>query len=389
MNTNSLTKTQIIIMAITAGVCVANIYYNQPILKEIGATFHVNEKDTGIISVLSQTGYGLGLFFVTPLGDKINRKKLILVLQAIMIAALLGMFFIQQLIGLYIMSLLIGMLAVVAQILLPMAAALDNKNRGRTVGIVFTGILVGILAARVFSGYIAAWFGWRYVYGISAAMVFITLLLTKFCLPDVPAQFSGNYMQLLQSTLLQAKRFAILRRTALLGALIFGVFCSFWTTLTFHLSGAPFYYHSGTIGLFGILAIGGAMAAPIFGKLADKRNPGRSLLLTVSIIIISVLMIKIFPYNLIAFIAAVLLLDVGIQATQITNIATIYTLDDTAHSRINTVYMTTYFIGGATGTFIGVQCWSLGGWAMVTWQLLAWSCIALLIAYISYKKEAK
>ena len=389
MNTNGLTKTQIIIMAITAGVCVANIYYNQPILKEIGATFHVNEKDTGIISVLSQTGYGLGLFFVTPLGDKINRKKLILVLQAIMIAALLGMFFIQQLIGLYIMSLLIGMLAVVAQILLPMAAALDNKNRGRTVGIVFTGILVGILAARVFSGYIAAWFGWRYVYGISAAMVFITLLLTKFCLPDVPAQFSGNYMQLLRSTLLQAKRFAILRRTALLGALIFGVFCSFWTTLTFHLSGAPFYYHSGTIGLFGILAIGGAMAAPIFGKLADKRNPGRSLLLTVSIIIISVLMIKIFPYNLIAFIAAVLLLDVGIQATQITNIATIYTLDDTAHSRINTVYMTTYFIGGATGTFIGVQCWSLGGWAMVTWQLLAWSCIALLIAYISYKKEGK
>ncbi len=388
MNTKELSKTQIIIMAVVAGVCVANIYYNQPILKDMGSSFNADAKSTGIISVLTQTGYGLGLFFLSPLGDKINRKKLILILQAITVVALIGMVFIQQLTGMYIMSLVVGMLAVVGQILLPMAAALDNKNRGRTVGIVFTGILIGILSARVFSGYIAAWFGWRYVYGISSIMVTITFLLTKFCLPDVPAKFTGNYVQLLQSTLVQVKRFALLRRTALLGALIFGVFCSFWTTLTFHLSGAPFNYNSGTIGLFGVLAIGGALVAPAFGKLADKRNPARSQVLTVFILIVSVLMIKLFPYNLIAFIVAVLLLDIGIQATQVTNIATIYTLDDTAHSRINTVYMTTYFIGGAAGTYIGVQCWSLGGWAIVTWQLLAWSCIALLVAYIGYKKES-
>jgi predicted MFS family arabinose efflux permease len=389
MNTSGLSKTQIIIMAITAGVCVANIYYNQPILKEIGASFHSGERATGAISVLCQAGYGLGLFFLTPLGDKTNRKKLIIILQAILIAALLGMVFIQQLAGVYAMSLIIGLLAVVAQVILPMAAALDKQNRGRTVGIVFTGILIGILSARVFSGYIAVWLGWRYVYGISAIMVFITLLLTQFSLPEVPAQFSGNYLQLLQSTLVQVKRFALLRRTALLGALIFGVFCSFWTTLTFQLSGAPFYYHSGTIGLFGILAIGGALAAPAFGKLADKGNPARSQLITVSIILVRVLLIKLFPYNILSFVIAVLLLDVGIQATQVTNIATIYTLDDTAHSRINTVYMTSYFIGGALGTFVGVQCWGIGGWPIVTWQLLAWSTLALLVAYSGYKKQKK
>lgn len=387
MEKNGLSKLQILVMAVTAGVCVANIYYNQPILKEIATTFGTQESNVGIISVLSQAGYGLGLFFITPLGDKTNRKKLILILQGILIAALLGMAFIKHLYGVYAMSLLIGLLAVAAQIILPMAATLDKANRGRTVGIIFTGILIGILAARVFSGYISAWFGWRYVYGISAIMVGVTAIMIHFSLPNVPAQFSGNYAELLQSTIKQVKRFALLRRTALLGALVFGAFCSFWTTLTFHLSGAPFNYRADTIGLFGILAIGGALLAPVFGKLADKGNPARSQIITVAMLIAGVLIIKIFPYNIWSFVVAVLLLDVGVQATQVTNVATIYTLDETAHSRINTVYMTTYFMGGAIGTFVGVQCWQFGGWAMVTWQLLVWGLLAMLVALIGYKKE--
>lgn len=367
-------------MAVTAGVCVANIYYNQPILKEIANSFHVGESEVGAISVLSQAGYGLGMFFITPLGDKINRKKLILVMQATLIAALLGIAFITELTSVYLMSLLIGLVAVTAQVILPMAASLDKQNRGRTVGIIFTGILIGILGARVFSGYIAEWFGWRYVYGISAVMVFLTSLIVHFSLPDVPAAFTGNYGQLLRSTLVQVKRFALLRRTALLGALVFGAFCSFWTTLTFYLSGAPFFFRADIIGLFGILAIGGALLAPVFGKLADKGNPARSQLIAVSLLITGILLIKLFPANIISFVVAVLLLDVGVQATQVTNVATIYTLDDTAHSRINTVYMSTYFLGGATGTFAGVQCWKAGGWPFVTWQLLIWSGLALVLA---------
>jgi predicted MFS family arabinose efflux permease len=279
------------------------------------------------------------------------------------------------------------MLAVAAQVILPMAASLDKANRGRTVGIIFTGILIGILSARVFSGYIATWLNWRYVYGISAVMVFITTLMIRFSLPDVPSQFTGNYGQLLKSTLVQVGRFPLLRRTAVLGALVFGLFCSFWTTLTFHLSGAPFHYNSGTIGLFGILAIGGALIAPVFGKLADKGNPARSQVMAVCMVLAGVLLIRFFPYNTGAFIIAVLLLDVGVQATQVTNIATIYTLDEQAHSRINTVYMTTYFMGGAIGTFMGVQCWHTGGWPMVTVQLLAWGGIALLVALSGYRKQ--
>lgn len=374
-------------MAVTAGVCVANIYYNQPILKDIATTFHAGEGEVGTISVLTQAGYGLGLFFITPLGDKTNRKRLILILQVLLIATLLGMSFISQLMGVYAMSLLIGLLAIAAQVILPMAASLDKHNRGRTVGIIFTGILIGVLAARVFSGYIAEWLGWRYVYTISALMVLVTALMIQFTLPEVPVQFAGNYKQLLQSTLAQAKIFALLRRTALLGALVFGAFCSFWTTLTFHLSGAPFHYRSDTIGLFGILAIGGALLAPVFGKLADKGNPARSQLIAVSMLIAGILLIMLFPYNILSFVIAVLLLDMGVQATQVTNVATIYTLDEKAHSRINTVYMTTYFMGGAIGTFAGVQCWRIGGWSLVTWQLLAWSLVALGVALYGYRRK--
>ncbi len=374
-------------MAVAAGVCVANIYYNQPILNDIARSLHATESQAGLVAVLSQAGYGLGLFFITPLGDKLNRKKLILCLQVLLIITLLGISFTNSLYGVYGISLLIGLFSVATQVILPMAASMDTVNRGRTVGIVFTGLLVGILAARVFSGYIAEWLSWRYVYGISAGMVGVVALLLQLALPDVRSNFDGNYVQLLTSTISQFRRFAVLRRTALLGALVFGAFCSFWTTLTFHFSGPPFHYRTDTIGLFGLLAIGGALVAPYFGKLADKGNPVRSQILTTALIIASIVLIKVFPFSVPAFIAAVLLLDVGVQATQVTNIATIYSLDASANSRINTVYMTCYFIGGSIGTSIGIICWQAGGWALVTGQLLLWSVLALVVAATGFKKR--
>jgi predicted MFS family arabinose efflux permease len=386
MKATGITKVQTGIMAAAAGICVANIYYNQPILGDMARSLQVAESKTGLIAVLTQAGYGLGLFFVTPLGDKINRKRLILLLQVLLIGVLLGITFTRSLQGLYAMSLLIGVCSAATQVIMPMAASMDTVNRGRTVGIVFTGILVGILAARVVSGYVAEWFGWRYVYGISAGLVLVAAIVLQLALPNAPQGFSGNYGKLLLSTLRQVGRFAILRRTALLGALVFGAFCSFWTTLTFHFSGPPFHYHADTIGLFGLLATGGALVAPYFGKLADKGNPARSQLFSGILLLMSILLVKFFPFSIAAFLLAVLLLDVGVQATQVTNIATIYTLDAAANSRINTVYMTAYFIGGALGTFVGIKCWQAGGWPLVTGQLLLWSIAALAVAATGWRQ---
>ena len=374
-------------MAIAAGVCVANIYYNQPVLKDIAKSLNTTEANVGLISVLAQAGYGFGLFFITPLGDKLNRKKLILGLQGLLIFALLGMVFLNSRIAIFAMSLIIGICSVAAQVILPMAASLEKNNRAKTISFIFSGILIGILAARVFAGTIAEWFGWHYVYAISAVMVLATALMVHFSLPDVKQEFTGNYLSLLQSALQQIKRFSILRRSTLLGALIFGAFCSFWTTLTFHLSGSPFNFGSDTIGLFGILAIAGALLAPYFGKMVDGGNAAKSQLYTTGMLLFSVILLNILPHSVWAIIIAVLLLDVGVQATQLINIATIYTLDEKANSRINTIYMTSYFIGGAVGTFVGVQCWKFGGWNLVTWQLILWSALAFAVAFYSYRNK--
>jgi len=388
METQSLSKSQITIMAIAAGVCVANIYYNQPVLKDIARSLGTTEANVGLISVLAQAGYGFGLFFITPLGDKLNRKKLILGLQGLLVVALIGMVFLQSRFGIFAMSLIIGVCSVAAQVILPMAASLEKVNKGKTISFIFSGILIGILAARVFAGTIAEWFGWHYVYAISAVMVLATAVMVQFSLPDVKQEFTGNYVSLLKSALQQLKRFAILRRSTLLGALIFGAFCSFWTTLTFHLSGAPFNFGTDTIGLFGILAIAGALLAPYFGRLVDGGNAAKSQLFSVGMLLVSVILLYIFPHSVWAIIIAVLLLDVGVQATQLINIATIYTLDEKANSRINTIYMTSYFIGGAVGTFVGVQCWKYGGWDLVALQLILWSALALAVAFYSYRHKS-
>jgi len=372
-------------MAVAAGASVANIYYNQPILKDIASTFDVTENKAGTISLLSQIGYGLGLFFIIPLGDKINKKNLILTLLSALCATLLLMTVTTNIHQVWILSLLIGLLSVSVQVILPMAASLDSVNRGKTVGTIFTGILIGILAARVFSGIVAEWLNWRYVYGFSAILIFAITLMLRANLPNGRNEFKGHYFQLLQSVLFQIKRFALLRKASLIGALLFGVFCSFWTTLTFHLSGPPFNYHSDTIGLFGLVAIAGALMAPYIGKLADKGNAKRSLLLAVGMIIFSLALMKLLPDSVIILVIAVILLDIGIQGMQVTNVAMIYTLDQNSHSRINTIYMTSYFIGGAIGTFVGLQCWKYGGWNLVLWQMLLWSFLALGIMVTSKK----
>lgn len=383
----SVSRSTILLMAVTAGVCVANIYYNQPLLKAMALTFQTTEKQIGFSAVLTQVGYGLGLFFLVPLGDKMNKKKLILLLQGALVFLLTGIAFSPSLPLLYLCCILLGLLGVAAQVILPMAAGLDPVNRGRNVGIVFTGVISGVLLARVFSGFIAGWFSWRVVYGMAAVMVVCVMAVTRYRFPDVQPAFQGSYASLIRSTAYQLKRFALLQRTALLGALTFGMFCSFWTTLTFHLSDAPFHYRPDTIGLFGLLAVGGAMLAPVFGKLADKRNPALSQACALGLMILSIIAMKLLPWSVASLAVSVVVLDIGVQAMMVTNATSIYTLDATSHSRINTVYMTIYFMGGAAGTFSGLQCWQLGGWSMVTWQLLAWCTIALIVVIGGVAKE--
>jgi predicted MFS family arabinose efflux permease len=383
----TLTRTQIIIMAATAGIVVANVYYSQPILNAIALYFHISTEKAGAISVLSQIGYGVGLFFLTPIGDMIERKKLILYLQTGLIASLILIAFAPNLYVAFAGSLLVGAFSVVAQVILPMAASLVKENRGKVVGQIFTGLLVGILVARVFSGFITNWLGWQYVYLFSAVLVLGSAVLMQADFPSVPARFEGTYIGLLRSTVAQLGRFTLLRKTALTGMLVFGVLSAFWVTLTFYLSGTPFHYSPSQIGLFGLVAAAGALVAPVFGKQADKGSPHRSLLFSTSLTLISLLLLKLLPGNIPVIWVTVLLLDIGVQATQVTNIAIIYSLDHTANSRINTVYMTSYFIGGALGAFTAIQAYNIGGWAWSTTFMILLSVAAIINAATTYPKN--
>ncbi|WP_457270493.1 MFS transporter [Pedobacter sp. UYEF25] len=381
----TLSKLQVFIMAFTAGIAVANVYYSQPILEAIAHSLNIPIEKAGSISVLSQVGYGLGLFFLTPIGDMIDRKKLILYLQLLLIASLLLFAFSTNILLLFLASVLVGTFAVVAQVVLPMAASLIDENRGKVVAQIFTGLLIGILTARVFSGFITHLWGWKYVYIIGALFVGITTVLMQTDFPSAKVQFSGTYRSLLKSTIAQLGRFPALRAASITGMLSFGTLSAFWITLTLHLSGEPFLYNPSTIGLFGLLAVVGAVIAPVFGKIADNGGQSKSLIFSTGIVVLSVVVLFIFPASVIAIAAVVILLDMGVQGAQVTNISIIYNLDARSNSRINTVYMTAYFIGGSTSAFLSIEAYKMGGWMYSVIFMGILSILAVVNVLISRK----
>lgn len=377
---NKISRGLLLLMAIAAGATVANNYYCQPILLVIANDLKISVDQVGYMPLLSQVGYGLGLFLLVPLGDKVNRKGLIFLLMMSLSGILLLMFFSKTALPLMIGSFFIGCLSVSAQVVVPMASRIDPANKDKTVSVLLLGMLVGILMSRILSGYLAQWVGWRYVYLFSALLILLVGLLLQWKLPVLKEDFSGSYSHLLGSTIHQFFEFPLLRRTALLGALTFGIFCSFWTTLTFHLSGAPFYFHSGTIGLLGLVSIiGGLLAGPFCRRIEKFGSKLMVLFWSMLILLTTVLLVKLFADSIFIFILAAVLLSMAMQSIHVTNIARIFSLAPEAVSRINTVYLVCYFIGGATGTFVGVQCWKYGGWPWVGLQMIFFASLALLL----------
>ena len=383
----TLQKSTVLLMSAAAGIAVANPYYSQSILQEIADFCAVSVGEAGLIPALSVAGYGAGLFFLTPLGDRMDRRRLILTTQALLVAVLIAMTLATSYWQICLLAFFTGSLSITAQLIIPMAATLDAAGRSKNIGLIVSGLLTGMLAARAVSGYIATLLSWQYVYGVSALLVTATSTLLYFRLPGIHQRFEGNYTALLQSAVHQLQRFSELRLRALLGALIFALFCSFWTTLTLHLGGAPFHYGADTIGLFSFIGIAGAATTLLFGKIIRPDNIDALRMITVSLIAASVLILLFFPLSVYALIAAVVLLDMGVQATQLNNLSTIYQLDDKAHSRINTIYMTTCFAGGGLGTLTSLACWNHGGWTTVTWQLMILSLAILIVTSRICTKE--
>ncbi|WP_375437918.1 MFS transporter, partial [uncultured Hymenobacter sp.] len=262
------------LMAITCGLVVANIYYNQPLLAEISRTFRLSESEVSLVATITQVGYTLGLLFVVPLGDKRERKGLILTLILAAAVCMAAAAFAPTFALLAAASLCIGIFSAVPQLLMPMAASLaSDEERGRVVGKVMSGLLIGVLLSRTISGYVGAHFGWRTMFWVGAAvMVLLTGILARM-LPRNQPNFQGSYGGLLKSLLTLTRDLPILRRSALVAGCMFAGFSAFWTTLVFFLESDTYHYGSDVAGLFGLIGASGAFAASFAGKSADRKGP--------------------------------------------------------------------------------------------------------------------
>lgn len=359
-----LPSSLLLLLAAAAGIMVANIYYNQPMLGLLAREFGVDGAAVAVVPVLTQVGYALGLLLLSPLGDRFERKRLILLTAGALACALVATTAAPSLAVMASASLLVGLLATVTQQVVPLAAQLaPEARRGRAVGTVMMGLLLGILLARTVSGFIAGLAGWRASFAFATLLTLGMIVLLAWRLPVVPAGIRLSYPRLLRSLLDLFLAHGVLRRGALIQALLFGAFSAFWSVLALKLEAPPLHLGSSVAGLFGIIGAAGAMMAPLAGRLADRRGPGVLVVLGALAVGLAFVPMLLWQDSLVALAVGVLVMDVGAQASMVSNQTRIYALDAAARSRLNTVYMTLMFAGGALGSALGARAWASWGWS--------------------------
>ncbi|MEK4348826.1 MFS transporter [Paenibacillus sp. FSL P4-0184] len=385
-----LTKQFILILAIASGLSVANMYYNQPLLADIGRTFHASSNAVGYVSMLTQIGYALGMLFFVPLGDIRERRTLISGLLIAVSLSLVGFATAQNLIWMYIASFAIGITTVVPQVIIPLSAELAlPEERGKVIGTVMSGLFFGILLARTISGIIGDMFGWRAMYWIAAAIMLLLSLILYQLIPKTKPENNSSYTDLLKSMGNLIRRYSTLREASLIGACMFGGFSVFWTSLAFFLEGEPYHYSSSITGLFGLIGVAGAAGAPFIGRLADRIAPKKIVGILLLLTLIAYGFFGLAGFTIWSLIAGVIILDLGVQGSQVSNQTRIYALEPAARSRINTVFMVSTFTGGAIGSTLGSFAWQHWGWNGVCLMggMLIVAAICIWIVYRGIEKK--
>jgi len=373
-------KRLVVLLAVACGLTIANLYYAQPLLSALRQTFGVGEVAVGGVVTASQLGYAAGLFLVVPLGDRVEKRRLVTLLLALATAALVVAGTAPDFPVLLAASLFGATPLVLAQILVPFAADLaPDRTRGRIVGQVMTGLLAGILLSRTLGSLLADAAGWRVVYLTSAALMAVLACVLRAALPSRAPSVSITYGDLLRSTAGLMRRHPELRRRALYQSAMFGAFSAFWTTISFVLTGAPFHYSELGVGLFALVGAGGVLVAPFAGRWAD-RGLVRSM--TAAALVAAALAFALAGFGrhqVVALGLAAILLDMAVQTTLILGQQVIYRLDPEARSRLNSAFMATFFVGGAVGSQAGSIAYHAGGWAAVSVLGAALPLLALLL----------
>lgn len=386
----SMSRNVSLLFAAACGMSVANIYFAQPLLDQLSSEFNIDYSIIGIVITITQIFYGLGLLLLVPLGDFLNQRLLIIgqMLLSIIVLVIVGTASNSTI--LFGGMALVGLLAVVTQTLVAFAASMAAPSeRGRVVGIVTSGIVVGILLARSFAGILTDVAGWRSVYLVSAALMLFMVCMFFRVLPHIERDVKSlSYPQLLKTVFILFKQERTLRIRSVLALLIFADFSILWTSLVLPLSTPPLSLSHSAIGALGLVGVAGALSAARAGKLADMGYGQRTTGIALTLLLISWLFISYTEQSLLALVIGIVLLDLAVQAIHVTNQTMILPLRPEARSRLTAGYMVFYSIGSASGSIASTQVYAHYGWIGVCLLGISVSALALLFWLVTRRDNA-
>ena len=386
--TQGLSPSLILLMSIATGLAVASNYYAQPLLDTIARNFSLSASTAGFIVTAAQLGYAAGLLFLVPLGDMFERRMLIVSMTLLAAGGMLITASSQSLGMLILGTALTGLFSVVAQILVPLAATLATPDkRGKVVGTIMSGLLLGILLARTVAGLLANLGGWRTVFWVASVLMALMAVALWRGLPKMKSDTHLNYPQLLGSVFSLFIHDKLLRTRAMLGCLTFANFSILWTSMAFLLAAPPFNYSEGMIGLFGLAGAAGALGARPAGGFADKGKSHLTTTMGLLLLLLSWLAIWFGHASVPMLIIGILVLDLTVQGVHITNQTVIYRIHPDARNRLTAGYMTSYFIGGAAGSLISASAWQHAGWAGVCLAGVTVAVLNLLVWWRGFHRQ--
>lgn len=379
-------RSLLLTMAVIAGLTVANCYYNQPLLEMIRHDMGVSQHAANLITVVTQIGYALGLCFLIPMGDLYSRRRIIVINMSVAAVMAVIIAFAQKVWIVWGASLLLGACSVIPQFFIPIAGQYsEKKNKSRNMGIVLSGLLTGILASRVVSGYVGEWLGWREMFIIAALIMIVCLILTLKIMPQIDSNYVGTYRGLMKSVFHIVASNARIRLYAIRAAFSFGSMMAIWSCLAFRLAQAPFFSGSEMVGTLGMCGIAGALAASGLGKLVNQWGIRKLSLYGACLQLVAWTTAYLFGDTYMGLIVAIILVDIGLQCLQLSNQSGCIQEMPEASNRANTIFMTTYFIGGSFGTYCAGLAWTHEGWMGVCAVGAVLAAISLSITICSKK----